>query len=191
MRASRLWLPLAVLAATVACESSNAPCSAPSGGTFTVTLAYARTASVAIYCSSDAGSEAAPDSGDSGADSSADSGTGDADAGTCSSHPHPLDGTTWTIAVNGSAATVTPQGAASWSCAAFGPQSSPSSGPDGSALPGTGCYLLVSCGTRSIGGGGSADVQLEILAQSATDTLVLVHDDSGGCCTDEYSGSWH
>jgi hypothetical protein len=172
-----------------ACSNPNPPCSSPSTGTFTVTLAYSRTIPVAIYC--DAGAidaspveAAAKDSGVS--DSGTEAGVADAGA-SCSARPHPFDGTTWTIAVTGSATTVTPKGSAAWTCTSISPTSPPGSGPDGSAVPATGCYLLVSCGRQA----GAADVEVQIFAQSSTDVLVLVHDDTDGCCNDEYTGTWH
>ena len=51
MRASRAWwILLVTLASAGACSNSNPPCAAPGSGTFTVTLAYARTIPVSIYC---------------------------------------------------------------------------------------------------------------------------------------------
>jgi len=168
-----------------------------------VTLAYASTLAVATYCgagtdagsSADATSDAAADAAtgagaDAAADAAADASAAVVDAGSCASRPHPLDGATWTIAVTGSGATVTPKGAAAWTCTAIGPQASPGSGPDGSPAPATGCYLLLSCGRQATGDGEAADVQVQILSQSTTDILVLAHDDTGSCCSDEYTGSW-
>ena len=169
-----------------------------------MTLAYARTLPVAVYCgtgtdagaSVDATSDATTDAAagaatDAAADAAADASTVVEDAGSCANRPHPFDGATWTIVVTGSGATVTPKGSAAWTCSAIGPQASPGTGPDGSAAPATGCYLLVSCGRQTAGDAGASDVQVQVLAQSTTDILVLAHDDSGSCCSDEYTGSWH
>jgi len=165
-----------------------------------VTLAYSRTIPVAVYCgsgtnadaSADASSDAIPEATtDASADAAVEASTISMDAGSCANRPHPFDGTSWTVAVTGSGATVTPKGSPAWTCTATGPQASPGSGPDGSPVPATGCYLLVSCGRQTAGDAGASDVQIQILAQSTTDVLVLAHDDTGSCCSDEYTGSWH
>jgi len=155
-----------------ACSNGKPACSAPSSGSFTVTLGYSQTVPAAIYC---------------------DGATGDAES--CVDAPHPFDGATWNVDVDGSSATVTSgDGAASWSCGVISPESSPSSGPDGGALPGSGCYLLVTCSQASAAASGPVDVEIQVLPQAsdgASDLLALVHDASGYCCSDEYTGTWH
>jgi hypothetical protein len=174
--------PLPALVATVglvalaplgACSTNQAQCSSPSSGKFTVALTYAQTIPVDIYCEAGVGA-------------------GSTDAASCATQPHPFDGVTWSVTVSGSSATVSSQGGGtSWSCQATSPQSSPSTGPDGGSVAGTGCYLLVTCGEQSTPDAGPADVQIQIFPTSSTDAVALVHDTSSDCCTDEYTGTWH
>ena len=185
----RATIPLVVLASIGACSNSDAPCSSPSAGTFAVTLSYSRTIPVAIYCGGGGGADAGA-SAEAGVDAGADASAVAMDAGSCAGRPHPFDGASWTVAVTGSGATVMPQGSAAWTCTASAPKSSPGDGPDGASIPATGCYLLVSCGRQTGGDAGAADLQVQIFAQSATDVVVLAHDDSSSCCTDEYTGTW-
>jgi hypothetical protein len=99
---------------------------------------------------------------------------GDIDASACGSRPHPLDGASWTVTVIGGSATSTQ--------------------PDGSTQAGSGCYLLLECGAHPLGDAGTAQVQVQLLAQpspASTDVLALVHDVASDCCTDEYTGTWH
>jgi hypothetical protein len=185
-----------VLASVGACSNSDAPCASPSTGTFAVSLSYARTIPVSIYCGGGgpedgAVADAAPDATlDSAADAAPDASSAAVDAGSCASRPHPFDKASWSVAVTGSGAMVTPKGGAPWTCTAIGPKSPPGSAPDGAPVPATGCYLLVTCDAQTAGDAGSAGLQLQIFAQSSTDVLVLAHDDSGSCCTDEYTGTW-
>lgn len=168
--ATGLALAVSVGIATLgACSNSQSSCSAPSSGSFSVPLSFSQTIDVAIYCG--------------GA-------TGDAVA--CGTQAHVFDGQTWTVTVDGSAATVTSnaQGAPSWSCQATTPQSSPAAEGDGGTIPGTGCYLLVSCNPESGGEAGPVDVQIQIFAQASGDAMVVVHELGGDCCADEYTGTW-
>ncbi len=156
------------IALTVAgCSNNPSSCSAPSSGKFTVQLSYAQTVAVDLFC---------------------DGGT--VDASSCSAQPHPFDGASWTIAVSSSSATVT-SAQGSWSCTAVGPGTAPSQQPDGSTQVGAGCYLLLECGEHAAGDAGTAEVQVQVLAQGATDVVALVHQVGGDCCTDQYTGSWH
>ncbi len=170
--AARLaWMALA-LVPLGACSNNQGSCTAPSSGTFTVPLSFSQTIAVDIYCSEATG-----------------------DAAACGTQPHVLDGATLTVAVDGSSATVTGgAGQSSWSCAVTAPQSVPGEGPDGGATPATGCYLLVNCNGEAGGDAGSIDVQIQIspppTAPATTDVLVLVHEQGGDCCTDEYTGTW-
>jgi hypothetical protein len=158
---------LAALLAIAGCSNNPASCSAPSSGTFHLALSYAQTIPVDLFCDA-----------------------GDIDASACSSRPHPFQGASWSVTVSGSTATITSTDG-TWSCAATSPRSSPSAQPDGSTLPGTGCYLLLECGQHPVGDAGTAQVQVQLLAQSSTDVLAIVHDVASDCCTDEYTGSWH
>jgi len=159
---------LVALVLVGACSNNQTPsCSGPPSGSTSVTLSYSQSVPAAIYC---------------------DGATGDAES--CGNGPLPFDGATWNVTIDGSSATVTSSdgGASPWSCAAVAPESAPNDGPDGA--PGTGCYLLVTCGRESAGDGGPVDVQLQLFAQSSSDVIAIVHDDSGDCCTDEYTGTW-
>jgi hypothetical protein len=162
-----LTATFASLLVVAACSNNAASCSAPSTGTFHVSLAYSQTLAVDLFCDA-----------------------GGIDASACSARPHPLDGASWTIAVDGSTAKITGT-AAGFSCAATAPQTSPSTAADGSTAPGSGCYLLVECGQQAVGDAGAGEVQVQLLAQASTDALVLVHDGTSDCCTDEYTGTWH
>jgi hypothetical protein len=166
----RVALALVALASLGACSNEQSPCSSPSSGTFSVALSYSQTIPVAIYCDATAG-----------------------DTTPCGSPPHAFDGATWNIAVDGASATVLSNdgGASPWSCEAIPPESSPAEGPDGSTPPGTGCYLLVSCNPESAGDAGPVEVQIQVFASAPDDVIALVHDLSGQCCTDEYTGTWH
>jgi hypothetical protein len=122
--------------------------------------------------------------------SAADAASG-GDGGTCLGRPHPLDGTSLSVTINGGSATVTPRAGGAWTCSVLGPNSSPGSGPDGSTVQATGCYLLLLCGDQTLPGEGGEMVQIEILPQGTPDVLVTARDTSGGaCCTDEYTGHW-
>jgi hypothetical protein len=94
------------------------------------------------------------------------------------------------VTVNGGTAAITGAGA-TWNCTATTPRAAPEDQPDGDSQAGTGCYLLLECGQQAVGDAGPAQVQVQILAQSSTDVLALVHDESSDCCTDEYTGAWH
>ncbi len=153
--------------AVAGCSNNPSSCSAPSTGTFTVQLSYAQTIAVDLFC---------------------DGGT--IDASSCSTQPHPFDGASWTIAVSSSSATIT-SAQGSWSCTAIGPGTAPAQQPDGSTRVGTGCYLLLECGQHAAGDAGTAEVQVQVLTQGATDVVALVHQVAGDCCTDQYTGSWH
>jgi hypothetical protein len=170
-RGSRRVVATAAVALVLvgACSNSHQDnCSAPSSGSFAVTLTFAQTVPAAIYCDGAAG-----------------------DAGSCESQAHPFDGATWTITVDGAQATVASSdgGASSWSCYATSPDSAPSDGPDG-GTPGTGCYLLVSCAQVSAGSAGVVDVQIQLFTQASSDVLAIAHQTDGYCCTDEYTGAW-
>jgi len=159
---------LIALIASAGCSNNPASCSAPSSGTFHVTLSYSQTTPVDLFCDA-----------------------GGIDASTCSSHPHVLDGASWTVTVNGAAASVASTGG-NLSCTATAPRAAPQDQPDGASQAGTGCYLLLECGPQALADAGAALVQVQILAPSSTgDVLALVHDESSDCCTDEYTGSWH
>ena len=149
------------------CSNDQVTCSAPGGGNFTLGLTYAKTIPVALSCS-----------------------TGGADASTCGARAHAFDGTTWSIAVSGSMATVK-TGTSTFACTAIGPRSSPQSLPDGASVPGTGCYLAIECGAQTVGDAGPAQVQIQLLPQGSTDVVAIVHDTGSDCCTDEYTGAWH
>jgi hypothetical protein len=149
------------------CSNSGSSCAAPSSGTFKVQLAYSQTIPVDLFCDA-----------------------GDIDASACGAQPHPFDGTTWTVVVDGSTARVT-TARGTWSCVATAPSSSPGSQPDGSTTVGTNCYLLVECGTQTVGDAGPAQIQLQILTKASTDAVVIAHDVGASCCTDEYTGSWN
>jgi hypothetical protein len=152
-----------------ACSNSQASCAAPSSGSYSVALSYSQTVPAAIYCEGGA--------------------TGDAES--CSG-PHPFDGATWTVSIDGTSATVTSGdgGAFSWSCGVITPNSSPTDTADG-GLPGTGCYLLVTCGVEPGGAEGPIEVQIQLLPQAPNeDVLAIVHHTGGECCTDEYTGVW-
>jgi hypothetical protein len=158
------------LASVGACSNNQTKCSAPSSGTFSVPLTFSQTIAVDIYCSAATG-----------------------DAAACGTQPHVLDGTTLSVTVDGSSATVTVGSQSPWTCMATSPQSTPGTGPDGAATADTGCYLLVTCNGDPAGDAGSIDVQIQISAQTSsapTGVLVLVHELGGDCCTDEYTGTW-
>ena len=165
---SAWWVVASLVAASspAACSNDSAACSAPATGTFTATLHYAETATVSLACDG-----------------------GGADASTCVARPHPFDGATWKVVVSGSTATVTSAGA-TWSCQSLAPRSAPGTTNDGGPLPGTGCYLELRCGTQATGDAGAQEIELQILAKSATDVLVVAHDPGADCCTDEYTGAW-
>jgi hypothetical protein len=97
----------------------------------------------------------------------------------CSSEPLPFESATWTVAVDGSGATVTSGGdaGASWACQVTPPSSST-------------CYLLVTCGPEPLADAGPGDVELELLASGSNDVVVLVHEVSGECCAYSYTGTW-
>src|SRR5271155_3706113 len=90
---------LAAALVLASCSNTTPSCSAPSSGTFKVPLSYSQTIPVDLYCGA----------GDAGQ-------TGDIDASACASQPHPFDGTTWTVTVGGSSATVS-TASGTWSCA--------------------------------------------------------------------------
>jgi hypothetical protein len=154
------------LAAIVGCSNNPNSCSAPSGGTFHVALSYSQTLPVDIFC-------------DAGA----------IDASTCGAQPHPLDGASWTVVVDGGTGTIT-SSAGTWTCTATAPGTAPNDEPDGSAQVGTECYLLLQCGQQAVGDAGAAQVQVQILTQGSPDVLTLVHEVGSDCCTDEYTGTW-
>jgi len=160
---------LLAIAASPACSNNQASCSAPSSGTFHVTLAYSQTIPVDLFCDG-----------------------GGIDASACGARPHVLDGASWTVTVNGGSASIA-SSSGTWSCTATPPRSAPGEQPDGSSQAGTGCYVLLECGVQAVGDAGAApvQVQVQILTQSQTDVLALVHDESSDCCTDEYTGAWH
>jgi hypothetical protein len=159
---------LIALIASAGCSNNPASCSAPSSGTFHVTLSYSQTIPVDLFCDA-----------------------GGIDASACSSHPHVLDGASWTVTVNGGTASIASTGAA-LSCTATAPRAAPEDQPDGASQAGTGCYLLLECGPQALGDAGAALVQVQLLTQSSSDdVLALVHDESSDCCTDEYTGAWH
>jgi hypothetical protein len=80
-------------------------------------------------------------------------------------------------------------GASAWTCEAVSPESSSDDTSDG-GIPGTACYLLVTCNQSAPGGIGP--VQFQIFAQaSAMDVLALVQDATGNCCVNEYTGTWN
>lgn len=166
----RVSATIVALASLGACSNKQPQCSSPSSGSFSVALSYSQTIPVAIYCDATVG-----------------------DATPCGNPPHAFDGATWNLTVDGSSATVLSSdgGDSPWSCQAIAPESSPADGPDGSTPPGTGCYLLVICGPESAGAAGPVDVQIQVFAQAPGDVIALVHDLSGACCTDEYTGTWH
>ncbi len=155
------------LLALAACSNNQPSCSAPSSGTFHVTLAYSQTIPVDLFCDG-----------------------GGIDASACGARAHVLDGASWTVTVNGGSASVA-SSSGTWSCTATPPRSAPGEQPDGSSQAGTGCYLLLECALQAAGDAGAAQVQVQILTQSQTDVLALVHDESSDCCTDEYTGAWH
>ncbi len=161
---------LLVLLAAPGCSNDQAPsCNAPSSGTFHVGLSYSQTVPVNLFC---------------------DAGTIDASA--CGAQPHVLDGASWTVTVNGGSASIA-SSAGTLSCKATPPRAAPGDPADGASQAGTGCYLLLECGPQAVGDAGAAQValvQVQILAPSSTDVLVLVHDESSDCCTDEYTGSY-
>jgi hypothetical protein len=156
--------------AVVGCSNNQPSCAAPGAGSFHVSLAYSQTVPVDLFCDA-----------------------GDIDASACGSRPHPLDGASWTVTVNGGSATITAT-SGTWDCAVTPPRSAPSTQPDGSTQAGSGCYLLLECGAHPLGDAGTAQVQVQLLAQpspASTDVLALVHDVASDCCTDEYTGTWH
>ena len=161
-------LPVAI---STACSNKPAPCGSPTSGSFSLTLGYSQRVTAAVYCAGDA-----------------------TETNVCSTQAPPFGGAKWSLAVDGSTATVTPEGGASWSCEVVAPESSPSAGPDGSTLPATGCYLLVSCGEQSIDDAGTASVQIQLLApgssDASADVIAIVSESTGGCCTYEYTGSY-
>lgn len=162
---------LLAVATTVACSNKPAPCGSPASGSFSLSLGYSQRVTAAVYCAGDA-----------------------TDTNICSTQAPPFGGATWNLAVDGSTATVTAEGGASWSCGVIAPESSPSGGPDGSTLPATGCYLLVSCGEQSVGDAGTASVQIQLLppgsSDASPDVIAIVSESTGGCCTYEYTGSY-
>lgn len=153
-------------AAPLGCSNTQPSCTAPGAGSFTIDLHYAQTIPVDLLCDA-----------------------GDIDASSCGARPHPFEGASWSLAVNGGTGTVKGSGA-SWTCSALSPRSSPTTTPDGSPVPGTGCYLALECGPQAVGDAGTALVQIQLLTPASTDVVVLVHDIAGECCTDEYTGSW-
>ena len=159
---------MATTLGVAACSNNPSSCSAPSTGKFGVELSYAETLSVDLFC---------------------DGGGGTADASSCAAQPHPFDGASWNIVVSSGSATVT-SSQGSWSCTAISPGTAPSQQPDGSTGVGTECYLLLECGQHAAGDAGTAEVEVQILTQGATDVVALVHEVGGDCCTDEYTGSW-
>jgi hypothetical protein len=163
------WMAVA-LASLGACSNNQTKCSAPSSGSFSVPLTFSQTIAVDIYCGEATG-----------------------DAAACGTGPHVLDGTTLSVTVDGSSATVTAGTQSPWTCEATSPQSPPGDGQDGAAVPATGCYLLVTCNGEPVGDAGAIDLQIQLSAQTSgapTGGLVLVHELGGDCCTDEYTGAW-
>lgn len=151
-----MLLALLPFAAITACSSKEAPCSGPSSGTFSLQLGDPQPVAAAIEC----------EAGSSGATA-------------CSGEPPPFDAAAWSVAIDGTTATLTSSedGGASWSC-----QVTPPSSP--------GCYLLVSCGPEPLGDAGSGDVQVELLASGSNDVIVLIHQLTGECCAFSYTGTW-
>jgi hypothetical protein len=201
------------------CANNAANCSAPSSGKFSVTLQYAQTVTVALQCDTSLGEAGIGEGGDGASEagvgdagvrdaslgdaSAGDGGASDGsaadagvsagsvdDAGACGARPHPFDGATLEVSVSGSSATIT-SSLGSFSCAATAPRAAPSSQPDGSTLPGTGCYLLLECDAPTLGDAGPAQLQVQLLTQASTDALVLVRSIGPDCCSDEYNGTWH
>jgi hypothetical protein len=180
VRAALVVLAALSVVAFASCSNSSTPCSAPTSGSFMISLHYSQSLPIDLVCDASTGEASA------------------GDGGTCGSETHPFDGATWTVAIAGNGATVTSKGA-TWSCESVGPQSGPGSTADGSTLPGSGCYLLVTCDVPSFAsgegdagkGGGGGSVQIQILPKSSSnDVLALVHETSGACCSDEYLGTW-
>jgi hypothetical protein len=171
LRGAVLLVPLGLASLAACLNGSNggqSQCASPSSGRFSFALGYSQTLPVGIYC--DGATDNVPP---------------------CGSQPHPFDGVTWTVSVDGSGATVTAgDGGAPWSCDAITPESAPGDAPDGGSTPGTGCYLLVTCTQENEGDAGAIGVQLQMFAQASSDVLVVVHDLEGNCCTDEYTGTW-
>jgi hypothetical protein len=156
-------VPCAVL--SDACANNPSRCEAPSSGTFSLSLTYSQTLPVSVYC-------AAP-----------------TQATTCTP---PAPSWTGIVSVDGPGASLESSdggGGSTWTCEAVSPESSSDGIPDG-GVPGTACYLLVTCNQGAPGGIGP--VQIQIFAQaSPTDVLALVQDSSGDCCVNEYTGTWN
>jgi len=99
------WMALALASLGSACSNNQGSCAAPTSGSFTVPLSFSQTIAVDVYCSEATG-----------------------DAAACGTQPHVLDGTTLSLTVNGSSATVTAGAGQAWTCQATSPQSSPGEG---------------------------------------------------------------
>jgi hypothetical protein len=150
-----------------ACANNPARCEAPSTGTFNLSLSYSQTLPVSVYCPAASGSPSEPTA-----------------CGT------PAQTWAGVLTVNGSGAHLesSDAGGSAWTCEATTPNASSDDTPDGGA-PETACYLLVICNEQASSSIGS--VQVQIFAQASSgDVLALVQDSSGGCCVDEYTGTW-
>jgi hypothetical protein len=149
-----------------ACSSTASRCTAPSSGTFSLSLTYSQTLPVDVQCPVAA-----------------------TQAATCAVPAQAWGGIVTVGSAGTSLASSDGGGQAGWSCSATAPGSVSVTSEDG-GTPGTQCYLLVSCnqqGSASIG-----SLQFEIFAQASNPAvLALVQDSAGDCCVNEYTGTWN